>query len=456
MAGAGLIANYVDYQQNELRQPRMHQLASAPGTPVTGQMYYDTATNIMYYRNATTWVPMDGSSGVTFGNVTAQTSFGAASNNGAAGTASRSDHVHGTPAHTTALHQEMLSLHDLTDVVITASASGDVLVHNGTNYVDINFDARVQTSRLDQMAAPTASVSLNSQKIVSLLDPTGAQDAATKAYVDAARAGIDWKESVKGLSTTNITIATPGTTIGGVTATSGERYVLAGQSTASQNGIYIFNGSAAAMTRTTDADASGELSPGTMVYVESGTFSGQAWVVSATGATPWVPGSSSSTWTQAFGANATTAGAGLVANSNVFDVVGTASRITVNADSIDIASDYVGQTSITTLGTITTGTWNGTTVALNRGGTGATTAPAARTALAAAGFYNELLSTSATSYVITHNLGTRDVIVSVRQANTPWAAVGCIDEATTTNTVTLRFGTAPTSNDLRVTILGAV
>jgi hypothetical protein len=35
------------------------------------------------------------------------------------------------------------------------------------------------------MAAPTGSVSLNSQKITSLLDPTSAQDASTKAYVDA-------------------------------------------------------------------------------------------------------------------------------------------------------------------------------------------------------------------------------------------------------------------------------
>jgi hypothetical protein len=68
----------------------------------------------------------------------------------------------------------------------------------------------------------------------------------------------------------------------------------------------------------------------------------------------------------------TVAGAGLTYTSGVLAVGGTADRITVNADSIDIASTYIGQNTITTLGTITTGTWNATTIAVNRGGTGLT------------------------------------------------------------------------------------
>lgn len=67
------------------------------------------------------------------------------------------------------------------------------------------------------------------------------------------------------------------------------------------------------------------------------------------------------------------AGAGLTFDSGVFNVVGTTDRIVINSDSIDIASTYVGQTSITTLGTISTGTWQGTVVASAYGGTGFST-----------------------------------------------------------------------------------
>jgi hypothetical protein len=62
-----------------------------------------------------------------------------------------------------------------------------------------------------------------------------------------------------------------------------------------------------------------------------------------------------------------TAGAGMTGGGDTGDVtlnvIGTADRITVNADDVDIASTYVGQTSITTLGTIATGVWNGTAIA---------------------------------------------------------------------------------------------
>lgn len=72
--------------------------------------------------------------------------------------------------------------------------------HTGTQTASTisDFDTQVRTNRLDQMAAPTASVSLNSQKITSLLDPTSAQDAATKTYVDTAAAA-------------GVTFGTPGT-----------------------------------------------------------------------------------------------------------------------------------------------------------------------------------------------------------------------------------------------------
>lgn len=99
---------------------------------------------------------------------------------------------------------------------VTTDAKGRVTSGTTLSATDIpsltsakisDFDTQVRTSRLDQMAAPTATVSLNSQKISNLADPTGAQDAATKAYVDATRQGLDVKDSVRAATTANITLS---------------------------------------------------------------------------------------------------------------------------------------------------------------------------------------------------------------------------------------------------------
>lgn len=163
--------------------------------------------------------------------------------------------------------------------VDAAAAFGASLANRGTSTTDhtaINdFDTQVRTSRLDQMAAPTASVGLNSQKLINVLDPTLAQDAATKNYVDsqlsAQASGLVLKGSVRAATSTNITLATPGTTIDSLTAVAGEIFLLMGQTTASQNGPYVFNGSAAAMTRATNWDTSAEAVLGSFWDVREGT-----------------------------------------------------------------------------------------------------------------------------------------------------------------------------------------
>lgn len=66
----------------------------------------------------------------------------------------------------------------------------------------------------------------------------------------------------------------------------------------------------------------------------------------------------------------------------------------------------------------------------------------------------QTLSTSATSYVITHSLGTRDVVVQIYKTNTPYETVWATIERTSLTTVTLRFETAPAAGALRVVIQG--
>lgn len=150
--------------------------------------------------------------------------------------------------------------------------------HTGTQTASTisDFDTQVRTSRLDQMTAPTGDVSMNSHKLTSVTDPTSAQDAATKAYVDAATAsltsGLVLKGSVRAATDANITVSSPGTTIDGVTAASGEVYWLRNQTTGSENGPWTFNGSSSAMTRPANFDTSGEAVLGSFWDVREGTY----------------------------------------------------------------------------------------------------------------------------------------------------------------------------------------
>jgi hypothetical protein len=402
----------IDLNKNELLNPRAQNLASAPASPVSGQFYYDTGTSKFYWYNGSAWI--DATGGVSFGSITAQTSFGAASANGSATTAARSDHAHGTPAHDAAAHSAI---------------------------------------KLSDLAAPTTAVAFGSQRITGLADPTSAQDAATKAYVDGVATGLDIKGSVRAATTATGTLATAfanGQAIDGVTLATGDRILVKNQSTGSENGIYTVNATGAP-TRAADADTSAEVTTGMFAFVSEGTANADTgWVLSTND--PIVLGTTALTFTQFSGAGAITAGNGLTQSGTTINAVGTAGRISVAADAIDIDSAYAGQATITTLGTITTGTWNGTDIAIADGGTGANTAAAARTNLGAAGRYAATIGGS-TSIAVTHSLGTTDVTVAVFVVATG-AQVECDITRTDANTVTLGFATAPTASSLRAVVIG--
>jgi len=232
-----------------------------------------------------------------------------------------------------------------------------------------DFDTQVRTNRLDQMGAPTAAVALNSQRITGLADPTGAQDAATKAYVDGVAQGLDAKASVHVATTANITLSGI-QTIDGVLLVADDRVLVKNQTTTSQNGIYV--AAAGAWSRATDADTWNELISA-FTFVEEGTTQADTGWVSTVNAGGTL-GVTAVAFAQFSSAGTYLAGNGLTLTGNTFDVGGTAGRITVSADAIDIASTYVGQNTITTLGTISTGVWNGTAIAVAYGGLGLTAA----------------------------------------------------------------------------------
>lgn len=131
----------------------------------------------------------------------------------------------------------------------------------------------------DGSVAFTGNQSMGNNKLTTLATPTDSGDATTKAYVDNLIAGLPSAyryRNVKAATTANIDLSNPGTsTIDGVSLSSGDRVLVKDQSTASQNGIYDFNGSSSAMTRSSDSDAWDEL-VGSFVYVDQGTTNAES------------------------------------------------------------------------------------------------------------------------------------------------------------------------------------
>jgi hypothetical protein len=330
----------LDLNKNELQNAALQNLATAPSSPVAGQIYFNTVDKTHYVYSGTAWLKFVPSGAISNADIAADAS---------------------------------IALSKLaTDPLARAN-------HSGTQAASTISDLKTTVTgyRLDEFADPTASVSMNGQLLTGLADPVSPQDAATKNYVDDAVAGLSWKDSVHLLAVTNVALTgnTDTLVIDGYEALDtshiGYRVLLTAQTTEADKGIYVYNdnGTTYTLTRSADADTPAELIGATVFVKEGTTYGTSSWVQSNHYLTTFA----GQTWVQFNGAAQITAGNGLTKDGNQIDVVGTADRITANSDSIDIASTYAGQTSITTLGTVATGTWNGTTIGVAHGGTGATT-----------------------------------------------------------------------------------
>ena len=231
-----------------------------------------------------------------------------------------------------------------------------------------DFDAGVRTNTLAEMAAPAAAVSLNSQKITNLADPTADADAANKGYVDGVAQGLDVKDSVVATTTANGTLASAfanGQTIDGVSLSTNDRILIKDQNTATENGIYKVNASGAP-TRVDDL-ATGADAAGAFVFVEQGTVNAENGFVCTSNKGSAVVGSNNLVFSQFSGAGQITTADGLQKTGNTISVDLKANGGLV-IESSEIAVDLAAS-SITG------------TLAIGDGGTGATSASAARTAL---------------------------------------------------------------------------
>jgi hypothetical protein len=161
----------------------------------------------------------------------------------------------------------------------------------------------------------------------------GATSLATKEYVDAVKTGLDFKDSVRVASTANVDESSAPAAIDGVTLSSGDRVLLKNQSTGSENGIYVFNGSGSAMTRATDADADAEVTSGLYVFVEAGTANSDTGFVLTTDGSITV-GSTALTFTQFSGAGQIVAGDAMSKSGNTLNVNDDNITLEVNSDAL--------------------------------------------------------------------------------------------------------------------------
>ncbi len=355
---------HIDFQKLEARQMVVAPLGAAPGTPVVGQVYTDTTVNGGALR---VW-------------------------DGTAFTNRATDSV---------LHGGQTLAQ-----VLARSA------HTGTQTASTISDlaTTVKAYRLDEFAVPTATISLNSQRISNLAEPTVDTDAATRGYVlaqvSSAAAGIDAKASVRIATTANDTLSGLAAR-DGVTPVAGDRILAKNQTTGSANGVYI--AAAGAWARAADSDTGAEINPGAFWYVEEGTTNaGTQWRLATTGTI--VLGTTSLTINQ-FGAGTVYTGSNgiLLTGSNFTAVPKPSGGLSVDASGLFVD-----------------------------------------TAIVARKF--SALITGSTIATVTHNLGTQDVIVSVRDAATNEIVIADVI-ANGVNTVTVQTASGG-ANAFRVTVLG--
>lgn len=252
----------------------------------------------------------------------------------------------------------------------------------------------------------------NTHKVQNAVDGTANQDYVTVAQLNAMVEGLNWKDSVRVASTANINLAAPGTTIDAITMATNDRFLAKNQTTASENGIYIWNGSAVAATRSLDMNSAAEVESATTTVEEGTAGSGTTWRQTAVNVTL---GSTALAWTT-FG---TAAGAASESSAGIAEIA-TQAETNTGTDDARIVSplklaNYTGFAKV---------------------------------------YATDIGNGSLTSFTITHNFATKDVHCTVFENGGSFREYQVEIQHTTTNTLTVLISPAPASNALRVVVIG--
>lgn len=359
--------NGIDLQKGAVINVAIQPSASAPASPVLGQVYFDTGLLQLLSWNGSAWVNFATNSALLGGQAG---SFYTARANA-------------------------------TGTQLSATIS--------------DLSTTVQGYRLNQFAAPNASIPMAGFTLTGLGTPNAAGQAAEYAWVQNAIASATSsikavKDPVRTIFTTNVTTSGIPVANDGVTLVAGDRVLLTGQTTASTNAIFVV--SAGTWTLAPDFNSSTVIEPGTEVLVNEGmVYGGSIWRISNTGAI--VLSTTSLTWTQTNKINVYQAGSGLTLTGLVFSVTPVASGgIVVSGSGIAVDTTIVARKFSVTIG-----------------------------------------DGSTTNITVTHNLNTLDVNVSVYLISTG-EQVLTDNVRTGVNAVSVQFGTAPATGAYRVVVTG--
>lgn len=445
------ILNNLDLNLNQLLNAIAQQLGSDPGSPVEGQLWYNTASHQLKYYNGSqvvilyradsstspsTLVLRDGSSninanGATFAQVTISGTPSASTDGVTKGYVDAVAQGLSTKPSATAATTTALPSNTYSAGTLSATGNGLLTVDGislaANDYLLVKNESSTTNNGLYRVVNPGSGGAPYS--LTRALE----MDAATEvvgAFVfveqGTLNANTGWACTTTGpvtLGSTPITF-TQFSGAGSVTAVA-PLSVTGTQVSLSYTARLANSGGSLDL-------ASGVVSPGTFTSVTVDTYGRVTSGSDISSSNGLLTRTASGTFTSR-------------------TVTGTASRISVtNGDGVsgnptlDIHTSYVGQTSITTLGTITVGTWQATTLALAYGGTGATTAPTARSNLGAAGVYKGTVTGdgSTTTFTLTHNLNSQNVALQAREAS--GNAMVLVDSvANGVNTVQVTFSVAP-------------
>ena len=284
--------------------------------------------------------------------------------------------------------------------------------------------------------AGSQTIDMGGNQITNVADPTQAQNAATKAYVDAVKTGLNVKDSAKLATTAALAASTYANGSSGVGATltanangalsidsvavsTSDRVLIKDQADAAQNGIYTVTntggaGAAFVLTRATDADTGAEMPGGTFIFVTQGTNNADNGFTFTHNGTPTI-GTTDLTVAQFSGAGQIDAGAGLTKSGNTLAVQVDDSSIEINSDTLRVKAS--GITNAMLAGSIDLTAKVTGTLPVANGGTGAASLTA-----------NRLLLSNGTSAISVLAAGTAGQVMTSNGASAP--AFGDIDGGT--------------------------